>query len=139
MIKANLSYAISGLNSTFDAFSLETSINQKQTTISDMIKLSLKSGTNAEKYDAEIARLYSEISVLRQQLKQAQQRIQDNAQYDGDIQRAMQWLEENQMTFDKYDDITIRRLVDTIKVNKDDTIAVSIKGGIEISVTINKS
>ena len=97
-----------------------------------MIKLSLKSGANAEKYDAEIAHLYSEISVLRQQLKQAQQRIQGKAQYDGNIQRAMQWLEENQMTFDKYDNITIRRLVDTIKVNKDDTITVNFKGGIEL-------
>ena len=139
LIKANLSYAISGENSTFDAFSLETSINQTQTTISDMIKLSLKSGANADKYDAEIARLYSEISVLRQQLKQAQQRIQNIAQYDSDIQRAMQWLDENQITFDKYDDTTIRRLVDTTKVNKDDTITVSVKGGIEISVTLNES
>ena len=51
----------------------------------------------------------------------------------------MQWLDENQITFDKYDDTTIRRLVDTIKVNKDDTITVRIKGGIEISVTLNES
>ena len=42
-------------------------------------------------------------------------------------------------TFANYDDITIRRLVDTIKVNKDDTITVSVKGGIEISVTLNES
>ena len=72
-------------------------------------------------------------------MKQAQQKIQDSAKYDSDVQRAMLWLDENRMTFDKYDDITIRRLVDTIKVNKDDTITVNIKGGVEITMTLNES
>lgn len=84
-----------------------------------MVKLSMKSGANSEKYDTEIARLYSEIAVLRQQLKQAQQSMQDSIRTDEEVLRAVRWLDENEIIFEKFDDMTIRRLIDTIRVNDD--------------------
>ena len=139
LIKANLAYAVSGSEKSFDAFSIEQCISQKQTAVSDMIKLSMKSGTNTEKYEAEIARLYSEIAVLRQQLKQAQQSMQDSIKTDAQIARAIKWLDENRTVFEEYDDVTVRRLVDTIRVNNDDTITVYLKGGIEITEPLKES
>jgi hypothetical protein len=139
LIKANLAYAVSGSEKSFDAFSIEQCISQKQTAVSDMIKLSMKSGANTEKYEAEIARLYSEIAVLRQQLKQAQQSMQDSIKTDAQIARAIKWLDENGTVFEEYDDVTVRRLVDTIRVNNDDTITVYLKGGIEITEPLKES
>ena len=43
------------------------------------------------------------------------------------------WIEENSMAFDEYDDVIVRRLVDTIQVNGDDTITVFLKGGVQIT------
>lgn len=133
LIEANLTYAISGAESSFDVFSLEQHIAGKQSEASDLVKLSMKSGANAEKYEAEIAKLYSEIKALREQLKQAQEIMQKNTQANEDVARSMRWLQENDAAFSEYDDVVVRRLVDTIKVNSDDSITVVLKGGISIT------
>ncbi len=137
LIKANLAYAVTGSSKTFDVFSIERSISQKKTEVSDMVKLSMKSGGNAEKYEVEIARLYAEITELRQQLSQAQRMMQDSIRANEAITRAAEWLEKNEIVFDVYDDVVVRRLVDTIRVNDDDTITVILKGGIEITEPLN--
>ena len=139
LIKANLSYAISGSESTFDVFSLEKSIEQKKTEVQDLIQTSMKSGANAEKYEEGIALKYSEIAVLREQLKHAQQHMQDNIKTNEEVLRAIRWLEENEILFDEYEDATIRRLVDTIRVNADETITVYLKGGVEITESLNET
>lgn len=133
LIEANLTYAVSGEETSFDIFSLEQHIAQKQTEASDLVKLSLKSGANTEKYETEIAKLYSEIKTLREQLKQAKGILQKTAQANDDVARISAWLKNQDAVFEKYDDIVVRRLVDTIRVNSDNTITVILKGGIEIS------
>lgn len=133
LIEANLTYAISGEESSFDVFSLEQHIAQKQEDARELVKLSMKSGANAEKYEAEIAKMYSEIKVLREQLKQAQEIMQKNTQANEDVVRISEWLNNQDFAFDEYDDVVVRRLVDTIKVNSDDTITLTLKGGIVIS------
>ena len=102
------------------------------------LKLSMKSGANAEKFETEIAQMYSEIMVLRQQLKQAQQGMQDSIRTNDEVLRAIKWLDENEIIFDKYDDTVVRRLVDTIRVNSDETITVYLKGGIEVTESLSK-
>jgi len=47
-------------------------------------------------------------------------------------------VEENETIFDDYDDSIIRRLVDTINVNSDNSITVFIKGGLEIKQVIGE-
>ena len=136
LIKANLKYAITGAEKAFDVFSIEQCISQKQSDATELVKLNMKSGGNSEKYETEIARIYSEIMVLRQQLKQAQQNMQDDIRANEDVCRAIKWLEEHDIVFTEYDDKVVRRLVDTIKVNSDETITVYLKGGIEITEPI---
>ena len=77
--------------------------------------------------------MYSEIATLRQQLKQAQQTEQDSVITSDEVTRAIEWLDTHEIVFEKYDDVIVRRLIDTIRVNKDDTISVILKGGIEIT------
>ena len=113
--------------------SIETQIEQKQSDVKGLIQLNLKSGGNTEKYEAEIAKIYSEIMVLREQLKQAEKNIQTNIRVKEETARAVQWLEKQEIVFEEYDDIVVRRLVDTIRVNGDDTITVYLKGGVEIT------
>ena len=133
LIEANLTYAISSEESSFDVYSLEEHIAQKQAEASDLVKLSMKSGANAEKYEAEIAKMYSEIKALREQLKQAQEIMQKNTQTNEEVARISEWLNNRDLAFDEYDDVVVRRLVDTIKVNNDDTIILTLKSGIVIS------
>ena len=50
-----------------------------------------------------------------------------------EVTRAAEWLDTHEIVFEKYDDVIVRRLIDTIRVNKDDTISVILKGGVEIT------
>ena len=133
LIKANLSYAISGSDSAFDVMSIENQIADKQSEVKSLIQLNLKSGSNTEKYEAEIAKIYAEIMTLRQQLKRAKNEVENNIKINEGVARAAKWIEENSMVFDEYDDVIVRRLVDTIQVNGDDTITVFLKGGVQIT------
>lgn len=133
LIKANLSYAISGSDSAFDVMSIENQIADKQSEVKSLIQLNLKSGSNTEKYEAEIAKIYAEIMTLRQQLKRAKNEAENNIKINEGVARAAKWIEENSMVFDEYDDVIVRRLVDTIQVNGDDTITVFLKGGVQIT------
>lgn len=113
--------------------SIENQIADKQSEVKSLIQLNLKSGSNTEKYDAEIAKIYAEIMTLRQQLKRAKNEVENNIKINEGVARAAKWIEENSMVFDEYDDVIVRRLVDTIQVNGDDTITVFLKGGVQIT------
>lgn len=104
--------------------SIENQIADKQSEVKSLIQLNLKSGSNTEKYEAEIAKIYAEIMTLRQQLKRAKNEVENNIKINEGVARAAKWIEENSMVFDEYDDVIVRRLVDTIQVNGDDTITV---------------
>lgn len=62
--------------------------------------------------------------TLRQQLKRAENEVENNIKINEGVARAAKWIEENGMVFDEYDDVIVRRLVDRIQVNGDDTITV---------------
>ena len=68
LIEANLAYAVSGEEGSYDIYSLEKSILEKQTEAGDLVKLSMQSDANTEKYGSEIAKIYAEIKVLREQV-----------------------------------------------------------------------
>lgn len=136
LIKANLSYAVSGSESSFDVMSIENQIAEKQQDVKSLIQLNLKSVGNSKKYEAEIAKIYAEIMALREQLKQAEKNVENNIKINKEIARAVKWLDEYGIVFEEYDDVVVRRLVDTIRVNSDDTITVYLKGGVEITENI---
>ncbi len=133
LIEANLAYAVSGEETSFDAFSLEQHISQKQAEASDLVKLSMRSGANAEKYESEIAKIYAEIKTLREQLKQAKKLMQKASQTNNEIARISAWLKDRDTAFAEYDDVVVRRLVETITVNSNSTITVTLKGGVVIT------
>ena len=139
LIKANLSYAITGSSCTFDVLSIEESIEQKKKEVKDLIETSIKSGANSEKYEEGAVLKYSEIAALRQQLKQAQESMKDSVRTNDELLRAIKWLEENEIIFNEYDDIVVRRLVDTVRVNTDDTITVIFKGGMEMNESLKEA
>ena len=120
-------------------FSLEKSILEKQTEASDLVKLSMRSDANAEKYESEIAKIYAEIKVLREQVQRARGIMQKNTGVNEEVKRITEWLNGRDLVFEKYDDVVVRRLVDTIRVNRDDTITLTLKGGVELNEAIEST
>ena len=132
LIEANLTYAVSGKENSFDSFSLEQHIREKQTEAIDLMKLSMKSGANPEKYESEIAKINAEIKALREQLKQAEAIMKKATEANEEVARVSEWLKNHDVAFENYNDVVVRRLVESIKVNSDDTIILTLKGGIVI-------
>ena len=139
LIEANLTYAVSGEEGSYDIFSLEKSILEKQTEVSDLVKLSMRSDANVEKYESEIAKIYAEIRVLREQAQRARGIMRKNTGVNEEVKRITEWLNGRDLVFEKYDDVVVRRLVDTIRVNRDDTITLTLKGGVELTEAIEST
>jgi hypothetical protein len=89
--------------------------------------LRLTSGGNAEKYDAEITKMYEQIKILREKLAEAKKLSDATAGIKESelIERELSSISG----FEKFDDRIVRMCVSCIKVNSDSTIMVCLKTG----------
>ena len=90
-------------------------------------------------YESEIAKIYAEIKVLREQMQRARGIMQKNTEVNEEVKRITEWLKGRDLVFEEFDDVVVRRLVDTIRVNRDDTITLTLKGGVELTEAIEST
>ena len=74
---------------------------------------------------------FKKISVLRQKLELARQKADACSEANQELARIEKILSEEIISFDVFDDIVIRRLVECIRVMKDRKIVVILKGGLQ--------
>lgn len=76
--------------------------------------------------------LSSQMVVLREQLEMIKGRIDSNGRVTVEIESIKQYLSADSLDFTEYNDVTIRRLVDYIRVMKNNSIIIVLKGGMQI-------
>lgn len=76
--------------------------------------------------------LSSQMVVLREQFEMIKGRIDSNGRVTAEIESIKQYLSADSLDFTEYNDVTIRRLVDYIRVMKDNSIIIVLKGGMQI-------
>ena len=59
-------------------------------------------------------------------------RIDSNEKVNAEIENIKQYLTTDSLDFSEYSDVTIRRLVEYIRVMKDNSIIIVLKGGMQI-------
>ena len=74
--------------------------------------------------------------VLREQLEIIKGRIDSNEKVNAEIENIKQCLSADSLDFSEYSDVTLRRLVEYIRVMKDKSIIIVLKGGIQIQEKI---
>lgn len=74
--------------------------------------------------------------VLREQLEIIKGRIDSNENVNAEIENIKQYLTADSLDFSEYSDVTIRRLVEYIRVMKDNSIIIVLKGGMKIQENI---
>lgn len=131
LIQSNLMYAVSGDNSVLDAFAIENQIKQYQNDVNDIMQLSFKSSGNTDKYEAEIKKLYDKIKALRGQLEIAKSQATKSDSVNREVARIVKLLQKTDADFTEYDDVVVRRLVECIRLVKDEKIIVILKGGMQ--------
>ena len=65
--------------------------------------------------------------------------MQKNTGVSEEVKRITEWLKGHENVFEEYDDVVVRRLVDTIRVNRDDTITLILKGGVELTEVVEST
>ena len=85
-----------------------------------------------------IERQTNELAALREQLKLVQAKIENNQSVNTEVERIKKLLTDDSLNFDVYDDMTVRMLVEYIRVMEEGKIVIMFKGGITIEERVEQ-
>lgn len=132
MIQANLSYGVTGDEEALNIYAMENQIKTLDDELDETIKLSQESGGNSNRFVEMIREISKRIVALREQVEFAKQKLDSNDANKVELERIRKILLDQRIAFYEYDDVTVRLLVEYIKVMSDGKIVIVLKGGEEI-------
>ena len=133
LIESNLSYAITGNEKILDAYTIQKNIERVNDEMDQaMIGFSTTQG-DKNKYLEVINIKNSELAVLREQLALAKEQMNNDEYTRLEIEKLEQALASCDMIQTVFSDSQIRLLVECIRVNKNNTIDIVLKGGFSIT------
>lgn len=88
------------------------------------------------KYVELIRQLNDKIAVLNKQLEIKREKIAANPSLKAELEDIKETLSNTEVCFSQYDDVMIRRLVGLIRVMKDRSIVIFLKGGLSITEVV---
>ena len=88
------------------------------------------------KYVELIRQLNDKIAVLNKQLEIKREKIAANPSLKAELENIKETLSDTGVCFSQYDDVMIRRLVGLIRVMKDRSIVIFLKGGLRITEVV---
>ncbi len=118
-------------NDFVSVYSLEARIKEINQSMIDLINLAVKSGEDEVKYESQLLQLKEEKQRLQSILEAEKQKKQNRTKPEYDLKYMLEELSKNNISLEDYDDILVRKLIDTVIVQKDNTIKIYFKGGLE--------
>lgn len=131
-IKSTLEYAVTGDEQILNAYNIELNIKQYQEEATALMKLSRSTEGNPERYEIEIAKIYAKIKALRERLSIAKAQSERSDNTSNEVARISDVLEHESLNFEEYDDSVIRRIAECIRIMKNKSIIITLKGGLEL-------
>lgn len=95
-----------------------------------LMEMMNKSGADPEKFMCEIKKTFDQIAILRDKLEVAKQSVSNNDTIKSEMNSIMSMFGEQTSSFEEFDDIVIRRIVECVRVMKNRKIVVVLKGGL---------
>ena len=138
LIMSNLSYGVTGEDDVLYLSSLEKQIKDLDDEMDRTVKLSQESNGDPKRFRDMISELCRQMTALRQELELTKAKLESNEQVSAEIERIKNVLSDETMRFNEYDEVTVRRLVEYIRVMADGKIIVVLKGGMSIEEDINE-
>lgn len=139
LIMSNLSYGVTGDDDVLYLSSLEKQIKDLDEEMDRTVQLSHESNGDPKRFREMISELCRQMSALRQELELTKSRLEANEKVNAEIERIKSILSDETMRFNEYDETTVRRLVEYIRVMADNRIIVVLKGGMSIEENINET
>ncbi len=112
-------------------YSLETRIKEINQSMIDLVNLAVKSGEDEVKYESQLLQLKEEKQRLQSILEAEKQKKQNSTKPEYDLKCMLEELSKNNISLEDYDDILVRKLIDSVIVQSDNTIKIYFKGGLE--------
>ncbi len=138
LIISNLSYGVTGDDDVLYLSSLEKQIKDLDEEMDRTVQLSHESNGDPKRFREMISELCRQMSALRQELELTKSRLEANEKVNAEIERIKSILSDETMRFNEYDEVTVRRLVEYIRVMSDNRIIVVLKGGMATEENINE-
>lgn len=132
LILSNLAYAYTGEEDTLDVFAIEQQIKTLSREMDETIALSNKSEGDPQRFREMLSKLCAQMKTLREQLELAKSKIESNERLNSEVERLKKVLQEQSVGFYEYDDVTVRLLIEYIRVMPNNTIRIMLKGGMQI-------
>ena len=136
LILSNLAYAVTGEDDTLEMYAIEKQLKTLSGIMDETVELAASSTGDGKRFQEEMKSLSSQMVVLREQLEIIKGRIDSNEKVNAEIENIKQYLSADNLEFSEYSDVTIRRLVEYIRVMKDNSIIIVLKGGMQIHENI---
>lgn len=121
---------------TLEMYAIEKQLKTLSGIMDETMELAASSTGDGKRFQEEMKSLSSQMVVLREQLEIIQGRIDSNKKVNAEIENIKQCLSTDSLDFSEYNDVTIRRLVEYIRVMKDNSIIIVLKGGMKIQENI---
>lgn len=131
LIQRNLEYAVTGQSGASTVYVLEKQIVSLQEESENLMTMMDQTGGDTEKFMLSIEENFKKIMALRQQLETEKCKNHADSQHEAMIERVSDMFSSDKISFDEYDDVVVRRLVECIRVMKDKRIIVVLKGGLQ--------
>lgn len=135
-INSALSYGITGDENVLSVYNIDHNISELKNQIQTLMDAAGNTEGDKERYYNEISKLYSQITALREEKKKIRVQMDAQAEAEQEIKRINSLLENCDMSFDEFDDIVIRRIIDCIRVIDNNELLIIVKGGLEIKEKI---
>lgn len=132
LILSNLAYAVTGQDGALDVYALEKQLKALNDIMDETMELAANSSGDGKRFQQEIRALSEQMVVIREQLEMAKEKIASNEKINSEIENIKEYLSSSDICFTEYSDVTVRRLVEYIRVMKDNSIIIVLKGGIQI-------
>ena len=136
LIKGNMAYAVTGDENNIDIGAIEKRIKEATAEMEGYMSDYRTTGGDKTRYLECIQQVADEIKALRQQAETVKAKLEKSDVANAEIARLTAWLDNRSATYDEYDDVVIRRVVDCIKASKDGTITVLTKFGTSATETV---
>ena len=132
LLRSNLRYAITENTTSGEVFSYEKQIyNLKEESEHFMTMLNKTSG-DTERILDQIKNNFEQIKILREKLNIAKESMKSDETVNSEIERMEKMFTDANISFNEYDDVVVRRLVECIRVMKGNKIIVILKGGMQV-------
>ena len=139
LIQSNLTYAVSGNSAALDMHLIETQMKQVKQDADNMMEKMSKTEGSTELYEKALSELFEQLVALRTQYEQARAQSEQSESVNAEVQRILNILQNTQISFTEYDDLTVRRLVECIQVCGKEKIIVTLKGGYQAEEKLKRN